>query len=457
MNIKKIRNIYFLGIGGMGMSSLARYFKSIGKNVRGYDKNSTSLTKEMEKEGISIIYNNNYKFLPNFFKKENKLIIYTPAISKHDNIWKFFLKKKYLIKKRSEILGNITKNNFCIAIAGTHGKTTITAIVAHILYNSNIEINAFLGGISENYNSNFISNGNKISVVEADEFDYSFLTLSPNISCITSIEKDHFDTYNKKKKLKKSFLNFSKKLKPGGILILNKNISLKRKKFITYSLLKKSDYYSNNFFLKKGKYFFDFHLPNKKIFKSICLPKSLLGKYNLENVTAALTIVVQLGINEKNIKKHLYSFKGVKRRFSIHFFSKKKIYIDDYAHHPTEISCILNTVRDLFPNKKILTIFQPHLFSRTIFLAKDFSKSLEKSDSLIILDIYPAREKPIKKINSSILLKNINIKEKELSNLINVLDTIKKKKFDILITLGAGNIDTLVIPITKWMKKYFHN
>ncbi|WP_185874060.1 UDP-N-acetylmuramate--L-alanine ligase [Blattabacterium cuenoti] len=461
MNFKKIEALYFIGIGGIGMSSLAIYFHSMGKKVYGYDRYRTLLTYKLEQKGIFIHYHDNINLLPKWIHSTKCLIIYTPAIQTENNKqWNFIKKYGKNIKKRSQVLGLITKNKICIAIGGTHGKTTTCTLLGHILYSTGKKFTAFLGGISENYQSNIILNGTDFFLVEADEFDQSFLYLSPNIACITSLDQDHIDTYPKKETLIQAYVKFSHKIKnPYKKIFLCKEESFPYniKNAIYYSIGKnvdKDNYYSNHLTIKEDQWYFDFHTP-KETWKSLPLP--IPGKHNLKNVTAALAISDYLKINHEDIRKSLFLFKGIKRRYSIHYKSKKKIYIDDYAHHPTEINALISTLRKCYPYKKILGIFQPHLFSRTKFFEKNFAKSLEKLDLLILLDIYPARELPIDGISSHYLLDKIkmNYQNKEVSTIEKVLEKIEKKKFDIILTIGAGNIDSLIIPIKKWLyKKY---
>ncbi len=437
----------------MGMSSLARYFHTMGKTVFGHDQNKTFLTKELEKEGISINYHDSIEILPKWVLSKQCLIVYTPAIPSKHKQWMYLKKYGKNVKKRSQVLAFITKNEICIAIGGTHGKTTTCTLLGHILYSSGMNVTAFLGGISENYKSNLILNhvlkGKKIFLVEADEFDHSFLYLYPNIACITSFDQDHVDIYPKKENLKKAYIAFSNRIKkPYKKIFLCQEESCRFNNAIYYSVLQEKNYYSDHLNIKENKWYFDFHTPTET-WKSLPLP--IPGQHNLKNVTAALAISDYLKISKEEIRKALFLFKGIKRRYSIHYQSSNKIYIDDYAHHPTEINALISTVRECFPNKKILGIFQPHLFSRTKFFEKAFAKSLEHLDILILLDIYPAREFPINGTNSNSLLKKIKMTSKEISTLSKVLETIEKKHFDIILTIGAGNIDTLIIPIKEWL------
>ncbi|WP_341657657.1 UDP-N-acetylmuramate--L-alanine ligase [Blattabacterium cuenoti] len=457
MNFKKISFFYFIGIGGIGMSSLARYFHTMGKTVCGHDRNKTFLTKELEKEGISINYNDSIEILPKWVLSKQCLIVYTPAIPSHHKQWMYLKKYGKNVKKRSQVLAFITENEICIAIGGTHGKTTTCTLLGHILYSSGMNITAFLGGISENYKSNLILNhvlnGKKIFLVEADEFDHSFLYLSPNIACITSFDQDHVDIYPRKENLKKAYIAFSNRIKkPYKKIFLCQEESFRFNNAIYYSVLQGKNYYSDHLNIKENKWYFDFHTPTET-WKSLPLP--IPGQHNLKNVTAALSISDYLKIPKEKIRKSLFLFKGIKRRYSIHYQSSNKIYIDDYAHHPTEINALISTVRECFPNKKILGIFQPHLFSRTKFFEKSFAKSLEHLDILILLDIYPAREFPINGTNSNSLLEKIKMSSKEISTFSKVLEKIEKKHFDIILTMGAGNIDTLILPIKEWLYKRY--
>ncbi|WP_185866233.1 UDP-N-acetylmuramate--L-alanine ligase [Blattabacterium cuenoti] len=457
MNLNQVDSFYFLGIGGMGMSSLARYFHAMGKTVCGHDQSRTFLTKKLEKEGISINYHDCIEILPKWVLSKQCLIVYTPAIPNNHQQWIYLKKYGKNIKKRSQVLSLIIGNEICIAIGGTHGKTTTCTLLGHILYSAGIHITAFLGGVSENYQSNIILNGTKIFLVEADEFDRSFLYLSPNIACVTSFDQDHVDTYPKKETLKNAYIAFLNRIKkPYKKIFLCQEESFPSKNAIYYSVIEKANYYSNHLSIKGNKWYFDFHTPTET-WKSLPLP--IPGIHNLKNVTAALAISDYLKINKEKVRKALFLFKGIKRRYSIHYQSKKKIYIDDYAHHPTEINSLIQTVRECFPNKKILGIFQPHLFSRTKFFEKSFARSLEHLDLLILLKIYPAREFPMDGINSSSLLEKIKMssKNKEISTLSKVLEKIKEKHkhFDIILTIGAGDIDTLILPIKKWLYKRY--
>lgn len=448
--MKAIKNFYFLGIGGIGMSALARYFHAMGKTVAGYDRTETNLSRQMEKENIPITYQDSPHTLPHWLNPRDSLIVYTPALPKNLQQWQVLKNRFYPIKKRSEVLGLITQNSFCLAVAGSHGKTTTCTLLGHILHNAGKKITAFLGGIAENYQSNLIFGGQEILVVEADEFDRSFLQLSPDISCITSIDADHLDIYQDKKTLEKAYQTFAERLKPKGKLFIKKGIPISGG--ITYASESKADYYSDHLQLEQGHFLFDFYSP-EETWKNLPLP--LPGRHNLENTTAALAMALQMKVTVYEARAALSSFRGVKRRFFIQHRSDKKIYIDDYAHHPTEIDALIQATREQFPNKKILGIFQPHLFSRTRDFQEAFAKSLKKLDALILLEIYPAREPPIEGITSEALLKKIKLTEKETSNLSDVLEKIRTKNFDVLLTIGAGDINTLVTPIRKWLEEQY--
>lgn len=457
--LKNFKSFYFVGIGGIGMSALARYFSTQKKQVGGYDLTITDLTKNLEKEGITINYKDEIENLPSWINKDRTLIIYTPAIQKTNKQLLFFEKNHFTLKKRAQVLGLLSKEKFVVIIAGTHGKTTISSLLAHILIVGGKKITAFLGGITKNYHSNFLSNGKDIFLLEGDEFDRSFLNFHPDIALISSVDADHLDIYKTAKKFRETFLEFSKKIKIGGKLFVKKGLEFGDS--ISYGIHKtaienkeetskdKIDYYSTKAYKKENKWFFDFSF-EKEIWEKLPLP--LLGNHNLENTIAAIAIAKELGIGKEKIKKSLESFKGIQRRISIEYISKDKIYIDDYAHHPTELNAIISSVREFFPTKKILGVFQPHLFSRTRDFLEEFASSLSQLDSLILLDIYPARELPIEGVDCEKLLKKITLKEKETSTLSKTLQRIKSKEFEILMTLGAGNINTLVDPIKNYLK-----
>lgn len=447
MNLNHIHNIYFIGIGGIGMSALARYFHANQKNIAGYDKTQTEITNSLEQLGIKIHYQDSIANIDEaFLNNSTTLIVYTPAIPKNHNELNYFKSNHFTVLKRSELLGLITQNTFCLAVAGTHGKTTTTSILGHILYKCNVKLTAFLGGISENYNSNLILNGNEVSVVEADEFDRSFLTLSPNLACITSMDADHLDIYGDASKLMDSFKEFSKKIKPNGKLFIKKGLPLKG---ITYGIEDQSDYTAKNIKIENGSYLFDIKTPTSTL-KNVAF--GLPGRHNLYNALVAMAMALEYGCEPNQLIKALASYQGVKRRFTYQIKSEALIYIDDYAHHPEEINAVHQAVREMYPNQKVLAVFQPHLFSRTKDFANEFAKSLSQFDEVLLLDIYPARELPIAGISSNWLLSKIKNENKQLISKKEIINKIKESTAKIILTLGAGDIGEEV----KHIKKALH-
>ena len=444
MNLKNIHNVYFVGIGGIGMSALARYFKANNKNVAGYDKTQTDITDNLKGLGIHICFNDSIDGIELEFKnRDNTLVIYTPAIPKNHLQLKYFQDNGFRVLKRSQILGLITEHTFCLAIAGTHGKTTTTSILGHLMKVCNEPLTAFLGGISENYNSNLILNGTDVSVVEADEFDRSFLTLSPDFACITSMDADHLDIYGDALELQKTFEDFSKRIKPNGKLFVKNGLPLQG---ITYGIEDNSDYNIQNIKIENGTYVFDVKTP-KTILENLRF--NLPGRHNLSNALVALAMAVEYGCPHQQLAKALASYKGVMRRFSYHIKTDDFIFIDDYAHHPEEINAVHQAVREMYPNKKVLAIFQPHLFSRTKDFADDFAKSLSQFDELLLLNIYPARELPIAGVTSSWLLGKVKNKNKKLINKEQLLSEIYESKAQVVLTIGAGDIGEEVRKIKK--------
>ena len=443
MNLNQIHNVYFIGIGGIGMSALARYFKNIGKQVSGYDKTPTTLTKELIESGIEIHFEDNIDLIPKNFYVENTLVIITPAVPKIHSEWNYFLEREYQVKKRAEVLGIITKDTFCFAVAGTHGKTTTSSILGHILYESGVDVTAFIGGIVENYNSNLIGSGKTVTVVEADEFDRSFLHLHPNIACITSMDADHLDIYGTSDAIEESFVEFANKIEDKNKLFITKDLPLKG---VTVAVNEDAVYNAFNVRIDNGSYVFDINTP-KGILKDFCF--GLPGKHNLMNALMAIAMAEIFGTPTDAIAIALASFKGVKRRFSYQIKTKNLVYIDDYAHHPTEIDAVHQAVRELYPNKKVLTVFQPHLFSRTRDFADDFAKSLSNFDEVILMDIYPARELPIEGITSDWLLSKIENQHKKLVQKEEVIKTILESNAQIIVTIGAGDIGEMVVSIKQ--------
>ncbi len=463
MDFNSLKTVYFLGIGGIGMSALARYFKTMNKEVCGYDKTPTSLTDDLQNEGIRIHFDDTIAYFKElkYTSKQEVLVIYTPAVPKDHSEYNYFIKEGYILKKRSEVLGIITQNTFTLAVAGTHGKTTTSSILAHILKSANKDCSAFLGGIARNYNSNFLLsqqlNGPGPTVVEADEYDRSFLTLHPNIAIITSIDADHLDIYSEHKFLKESFELFSNQIKPGGFLIskigLDSDfpVSTGVSKY-TYSLQHRADFYAKNLHIDNGSYSFDLE---SKVEPIAGLHFSFPGLHNTENAIAAAAAAQLFGVTAIEIREALASFRGVKRRFDFRIKSEKLVFIDDYAHHPEELKACINSVKELYPHKKILGIFQPHLFSRTRDFADEFARSLDLLDDTILLEIYPARELPIPNVNSAMLLQRMQSNNKLLCSKENLVETIIQKSPDVILALGAGDIDKCVEPIEiALIKKY---
>ena len=443
MNLNQIHNVYFIGIGGIGMSALARYFQNIGKNVSGYDKTSTMLTDELIAAGMSIHFEDNINLIPADYYIENTLVIITPAVPVSHSEWNYFLERDYVVKKRAEVLGIITKDTFCFAVAGTHGKTTTSSILGHILYESGADVTAFLGGIVENYHSNLIGNGKTVTVVEADEFDRSFLHLHPDIACITSMDADHLDIYGDKAAIEDSFKEFADKVENKNNLFVPKGLSLEA---LTIGIDEESTFKAFNIRIENGYYVFDVQTPTE-IIKD--LQFGLPGRHNLMNALMALAMAKTIGTPTSSIAKALASFQGIQRRFSYQIKTDDLVYIDDYAHHPTEINAVHQAVRELYPNEKVLAVFQPHLFSRTKDFADDFAKSLSQFDEILLLDIYPARELPMVGVTASWLLSKIDNSQKKLVTKEELIEEIHASKAKIKVTIGAGDIGELVPKIKQ--------
>ena len=442
MNLEQIHRVYFIGIGGIGMSALARYFAFINKTVAGYDKTESPLTKELSNSGIAIHYSDDVEQIPNEFKNpENTLIIYTPAVPSGHSEYRYFLANGFVIKKRSEVLGLITKDSFCFAVAGTHGKTTTSSILAHLLKETGVKLTAFLGGISEDFNSNFLLEGTDYSVVEADEFDRSFMQLTPNVACVTSMDADHLDIYGDAQELERTFVDFTKRLKPGGKLFVRNGLPLEG---LTYGIEDDSDYCIRNIKIEHGTYIFDLETPDLKL-EGVEFNKP--GRHNLLNGLVAFAMAMQAGSPPHRLAKALATFKGVQRRFSYKIKNDDFIFIDDYAHHPTEINAVFEAISEMHPNKKVLAIFQPHLFSRTRDFADDFAKSLSQFENILLLDIYPAREEPIVGIDSQWLLEKITSTKKKLILKEQIISEIKIQNPEVLVTMGAGDIGLEVMKI----------
>ncbi|HUH34803.1 MAG TPA: UDP-N-acetylmuramate--L-alanine ligase [Moheibacter sp.] len=445
MNILNKTYYYFIGAGGIGMSALARYFNFLGKEVMGYDRIKTELTELLEKEGIRIHYTDDVQQIPAELTVDNTLVIYTPAVPMEHTEYQYFLNHGFTIQKRAEVLGEITDATYGIAVAGTHGKTTTSSILGHILHDAGLESTAFLGGVLENYQSNFLFKGNEITVSEADEFDRSFLKLSPKLAIITSMDADHLDIYKDAADFQQTFIEFSQKVTEQ--LFVKKGLPIDNA--ITYGVEENADFDAVNIRIIDGFYHFDVQTKDQ-LYVDFTLKHP--GKHNVENATAAIAVALYLNIPLEKIKQALENFHGVKRRFNRWDFDGK-VYIDDYAHHPTELNALIGSLKEMFPEKRILGVFQPHLYSRTRDFMEDFAESLSVLDQLILLDIYPARELPIEGITSEVLLDKIRSKEKEVASLSDALAKIQSKEFDVLVTAGAGNIDTLVQPIKTWLNE----
>jgi len=447
MNLDKIDNIFFIGIGGMGMSSLAEYFINENKYVGGYDRDISENTDRLQKLGIEILFHDSFdRVNSKFLNKENTLIVYTPAIPASNNILSEFRGNKFTSVKRAELLGLVVNKGKCIAIAGTHGKTTTTCILAHLLNSSNIPTTSFIGGISENYNSNFLYNGNQLFLVEADEYDKSFLNLSPDYACVTSIDPDHLDIYNDFRGVQSGFNSFIDNIKSDGFLIVQENLDYNYPK---YGLSHNSDYSIENIRIHDGSYLFDIVTPEKNYEN---LKFSIPGKHNLMNALAAFVISIKLGCEFNLLKSALESFKGVKRRFTYHIRTKNRIYIDDYAHHPKEINSVYEALKEIYPEQDILVAFQPHLFTRTRDFVEEFADSLSQFDAVLLLDIYPARETPIDGVSSSWLLDKINSPIKKLVDKSDLSLEILNQNMKINVTLGAGDIGDECMNIKKTLE-----
>jgi len=451
IGLNTIQRIYFLGIGGIGMSALARYFNEQGKIVSGYDKTSTELTLQLEKEGIAVHYTDNIEFID----KAANLVVYTPAIPADHVELNYYRAQGYQVVKRSDVLGAITAQTFNICVAGTHGKTTTSTMVAHILRHSGYGCTAFLGGISANYNSNYwlqlpsTANGKNICVVEADEYDRSFLKLSPDIAVITAMDPDHLDIYGTAEAVEEAFIDFSKRIKPDGWLLgkygMKRMDALKADHVLSYHLHdERADVHAADIHTREGSYEFNVVTKDWSL-NNVVL--NMGGLHNIENVTVAIMIAHQLGIVDEMIKLAVADFKGVKRRFEYVVKNDKQVYVDDYAHHPEELRALISGARLLFPGRKCTVLFQPHLFSRTRDFADGFAESLDLADEVILLPIYPARELPVAGVTSELILNKMKNKQGRVIEKSAIPDWVRQHRTELLITAGAGDIDNLVLPI----------
>ncbi|WP_336094217.1 UDP-N-acetylmuramate--L-alanine ligase [Leeuwenhoekiella sp. CH_XMU1409-2] len=439
-----ISHIYFIGIGGIGMSALARYFQAAGKKVAGYDKTPSQITKSLEELGIVISYQDAAEAIPTEFKTSEKtLVVYTPAVPKAHKAYQFYLAEGFQIKKRAEVLGWLTQEKFCLAVAGTHGKTTTSAMLGHLMAFCKLPVTAFLGGIAENYQSNLIQHGEEIVVVEADEFDRSFMQLYPNIAAITSMDADHLDIYGDAEALHKSFRDFAAQVKEDGVLFVKNGLPLDG---ITVGIEDDSVYAALNIKIENGAYHFDLKHPDGLI-EDLVL--NLPGRHNLSNATTALAMALHYGCPADKLAKALFAFKGVNRRFTYRIKKANEVLIDDYAHHPAEINAVHSAVREMYPNKRVLAVFQPHLFSRTRDFMEDFAASLAQFDELLLLDIYPAREEPIEGITSEKLLELIPLTRKEVILKAQLEEKLQASKATVKVMMGAGDIGEEILKLTK--------
>lgn len=457
MELKDIKSVYFVGAGGIGMSAIARYFLHIGVVVAGYDKTPSALTKELEKEGMDIHYEENVALIPAACKDASStLVIYTPAIPQEHQELVYFHENGFTIEKRAQVLGTLTRSHKGLCVAGTHGKTTTSTMCAHIMHQSHMDCNAFLGGISKNYGTNYIlSDKSDYVVIEADEFDRSFHWLRPWMSVITATDPDHLDIYGTKEAYLESFRHYTELIQPGGALIIHKNLEMKQHvqegvKIYEYSL-NEGDFHAENIKIDNGEITFDFISPVESI-SNVELGQPV--PINIENAVAAMAMAQLNGCTAEEIKEGIKTYEGVERRFDFKIKDDKHVFLSDYAHHPKEIYQSAKSIRELYKNRKITAIFQPHLYTRTRDFYKDFADSLSILDEVILCDIYPAREAPIPGVTSELIYKNLKPGvEKSMIHKEDVLDLVKKRDFDVLIVLGAGDLDNLVPQMAEILKQ----
>lgn len=458
-DFSSIKTVYFLGIGGIGMSAIARYFNHAGIPVFGYDKTSTVLTKQLEQEGIQIHYHDDPEFVQSLqLDVQSTLVVLTPAIPKDHQEWAWLRETGFQILKRSQVLGVLSSSFRTVGVAGTHGKTTTSTMVAHLLKQSRVDCSAFLGGISSNYQSNLLLPSIDVSkdswlVVEADEFDRSFLTLHPSVSIITSTDADHLDIYGEHSALKDSFLAYANRLVEGGSIYVKHGLDLVKElkgNVFTYGLNPEADVFAFHIRINGDEHIYDLNYKGK-IIQDIQL--GIPGLHNIENSVAAAAVALELGVSEEELKAALKGFRGVKRRFEYVIKDKACVFIDDYAHHPEELRAILGSVKRMYPDKKLIAAFQPHLFTRTRDFADGFAETLSMADEMYLLDIYPARELPIEGVNSQMILDKMSSENKFLVSKQSLVDTIIAKQPELFVILGAGDIDTLVEPIKLGLLK----
>ncbi len=455
--MQQYTSYYFLGIGGIGMSALARYFHAKGFQVAGYDKTETKLTKELISEGIAINYEDDPKVIPLRYKNPDTcFVVLTPAIPRENKQWGYFVQNDFQIKKRAQVLGQITQLGRGLCIAGTHGKTTTSTMTAHLLNESHVTCNAFLGGVSQNFDKNILlSEKTDLVVIEADEYDRSFYHLSPYMAVITAADADHLDIYGSRDEFRSSFEYFTSLVKEEGCLIIRKGLPITSKakhsvKIYSYSGTDGGDFHADNIRIANGEIIFDFVSPTA-ILKDMHLGVPVL--VNVENAVAAMAIAWLNGVEEKEIREGIASFKGIRRRFDFHVKKETITYIDDYAHHPTELVQSIQSIKALYPKKKVCGVFQPHLFTRTRDFAPEFSEALSLLDDLILLDIYPARELPIEGVSAQMILENVRLRDKMLCSKEALVAELPNHTFDVLVTFGAGDIDQLIPAVKAYCEK----
>jgi UDP-N-acetylmuramate--alanine ligase len=460
IDIKNIEGVYFVGIGGIGMSALALYFLKDGIPVAGYDRTETLLTRSLSDKGCKIVYDDDPDMIPVLFRdpgsRERIPVIFTPAVPKENRILSWFRERNYMLFKRSEILGEISAHTYTLAVAGAHGKTTISTMTAHLLKQSHVDCSAFLGGISKNYGSNLLLGDSKFTVMEADEFDRSFHRLHPVMAVITSVDEDHLDIYGDHATLIEAYNIFCTRIKHGGALFINKSIQDKIRvpegiSCFTYSATEDADFTALNIKHCHDYYSFDLRIPGKVI-TDIHFP--FPGIINIENLTVAIAMALRCGVTEPEIRKAALVFQGVRRRFDIRVNLPGLVYIDDYAHHPGEIRAFITSVREYFGNRKITGIFQPHLFSRTRDHARGFAAILDELDTVMLLPVYPAREEPIPGVSSEMILNLMKLRDKKLVGMEEIPEKLDVSRLDVLVTIGAGDIDKLAGPIEKKLMDY---
>lgn len=452
------KNIYFLGIGGIGMSALARYFKAKGYVVAGYDRVASALTLELEAEQIPVHYEDDVRLIPDPFKvSADTRVVFTPAVPTSMSEMEWFKENGFELLKRSQLLGEVTRMQQGLCVAGTHGKTTTSTMLAHLLRNSAVDCNAFLGGISKNFQKNLLlSEKSNLVVIEADEYDRSFWTLSPQMAVITAVDADHLDIYGTEENYRASFETFTSLIRPGGVLLMKKGLPIKPElaedvRLFSYSV-EEGDFHADNIRIGNGEIVFDFITP-EGVVENITLGVPVY--VNIENGVAAMAIAWLNGVSEEELRKGMSTFRGVKRRFDFHLKGDDIVFLDDYAHHPKELSSSIESVRSLYQNRKLTVVFQPHLYTRTRDLADEFAEALSKADELILLEIYPARELPIPGVTSQMLLDKVDLDNKRLMSKEELVRSADVADYDVLLMVGAGDLDLLVPEITQKLESRF--